>query len=103
MANSFQTGSAEMMQAVQQMQEVNEALQGNLRTLQSEVEGISGQWVGTAATAFANLMDKFNTDATKLNTDLQQISEAVAGNQKAYQASEDESHSSMTTILGGLG
>ena len=102
MAAQFQTGSAEMLAAVQSMDEVNQALQGNLSRLQSEVEGISGQWAGAAASAFTNLMAKFNDDATKLNRDLQQIGEAVAGNNKAYQAQEDSAQSSMTSILGGL-
>jgi WXG100 family type VII secretion target len=103
MAGNFQTGSAEMLQAVQRMEDVNQALQGNLRSLQSEVEGVSGQWVGTAATAFTNLMAKFNEDATRLNSDLQQMAEAVRGNQQAYQATEDAAQSSMSSILGGLG
>jgi WXG100 family type VII secretion target len=103
MAAQFTTGSAEMLAAVQQMEDVNSALQGNLKTLQSEVEGVSGQWAGAAATAFTTLMSKFNEDATKLNQDLSQIAEAVTGNQKTYQAQEDEAQSSMSQILGGLG
>lgn len=100
---SFQTGSDEMLRAVQGMQQTNEALQKNLSTLQSEVEGVGQGWVGTAATAFNNLMMKFHEDATKLNQDLQQISEAVAGNNTNYQSQEQEAQSSMTQILGGLG
>jgi WXG100 family type VII secretion target len=103
MAAQFTTGSSEMLAAVSSMNDVNSALQSNLRNLQSEVEGVAGQWSGAAATAFTNLMSKFNEDATKLNTDLQQISEAVAGNNQAYQAQEDEAQSSMSSILGGLG
>ena len=103
MAGNFQTGSAEMLAAVSNLRDVNQALQGNLSRLQSEVEGVSGAWQGAAATAFANLMSKFNEDATKLNQDLEQISEAVEGNQKAYQAQEDSAQSSMSSILGGLG
>jgi WXG100 family type VII secretion target len=103
MAGSFQTGSAEMLQAVKSMEETNQQLQGNLKNLESEVEGVASAWQGTAAAAFNTLMAKFNEDATKLNQDLNQISEAVTGNQKNYQAQEDESQSSMTSILGGLG
>jgi WXG100 family type VII secretion target len=102
MANSFQTGSAEMQQAVSSMEQVNQALQGNLKNLQSEVEQVASAWQGTAATAFANLMEKFNDDASKLNQDLEQIATAVSGNQKNYQAQEDSAQSSMSQILGGL-
>jgi WXG100 family type VII secretion target len=103
MAGTFQTGSTEMLQAVQGMESTNQSLQGNLRNLQSEVEQVAGAWKGTAATAFANLMDKFNTDAAALNNDLQQIADQVRGNQQAYQASEDNNSSSMSNILNGLG
>jgi ESAT-6 family protein len=102
MAGQFQAGSSEMLQAAQSMEQVNTALQGNIKNLQNEVETVAPSWQGTAATAFANLMAKFQEDATKLNQDLQQITEAMTGNQKAYQAQEDEQHSAMTQILGGL-
>ena len=102
MAGQFTTGSVEMLAAVSSMEQTNQALQGNLKNLQSEVEGVAASWAGTAASAFQSLMAKFNEDALKLNQDLQQIAEAVGSNQKAYQASEDEQHSTMTQILGGL-
>lgn len=102
MAGQFTTGSQELLQAVNSMEQVNTALQGNLKNLQSEVEGVSGAWRGAAASAFTNLMAKFNEDATKLNTNLQQIADAVRGNQQAYQTTEDEHTSTMTQVLGGL-
>ncbi|HEY3610495.1 MAG TPA: WXG100 family type VII secretion target [Pseudonocardiaceae bacterium] len=103
MANSFQTGSAQMLQAVKTMEDVNQALLGNLKNLQQEVETVAPAWKGAAAGAFTTLMAKFDEDAAKLNRDLGQIAEAVTGNQKAYQAQEDTTNSQMTNILGGLG
>jgi WXG100 family type VII secretion target len=102
MANSFQTGSAEMLQAVKTMEEVNQAMLGNLKTLQQEVEQVAPAWQGAAASAFTTLMAKFDEDAARLNRDLGQIAEATTGNQKAYQAQEDTTNSAMTQILGGL-
>jgi len=103
MAAQFTTGSPEMLAAVSSMEQANQALQGNIKNLQSEVEGVGGAWSGAAATAFSTLMAKFNEDATKLNTDLQQIADAVRSNNSTYQAQEDQAHSSMSQILGGLG
>jgi WXG100 family type VII secretion target len=99
---SFQTGSAEMLAAVKSMEEVNQSLQQSLKNLESEVEAVAGAWQGNAATAFNNLMMKFNEDATNLNKDLSQIAEAVTGNNSNYQAQEESAQSSMTSILGGL-
>ena len=98
----FTTGNAEMLAAVSNMEQVNQALQGNLRNLQNEVDNVASAWAGQAHTAFQTLMAKFNEDATKLNTNLQQISEAVRSNNQAYQAQEQDQQSSMTQILGGL-
>lgn len=98
----FTTGSTEMLQAVKTMEDVNQQLQGSLRALQGEVEQVAGAWKGSAATAFANLMARFNEDATKLNNDLQQISEAVSGNNKTYQANEENAQSSISGIMNGL-
>lgn len=98
----FTTGSSEMMQGVRSLQEMNESLQASLRQLQGEVESIGGSWSGAAATAFQNLMMRFNEDASKLNQNLQQMSEAMTGNNQAYQASEEANQSEMSKLLGGL-
>ncbi|HKN97625.1 MAG TPA: WXG100 family type VII secretion target [Pseudonocardiaceae bacterium] len=98
----FTTGSSEMMQGVRSLQEMNEHLQGSLKQLQGEVETVASQWTGSAATAFQNLMMRFNEDATKLNQNLQQMSEAMAGNNQAYQTSEESNQSEMSKLLGGL-
>lgn len=103
MAAQFTTGSPEMLAAVSSMEQANRALQGNIKNLQSEVEGVSGAWGGAAATAFTTLMGKFGEDAAKLNKDLQQIADAVRSNNTTYQAQEDQAQSSMSQILGGLG
>lgn len=102
MANQFTTGSAEMLQAVKSMEDVNQSLQGNLKNLASEVEQVAAGWKGTAATAFNTLMTKFNEDANKLNQDLAQIAEAVTGNQKNYQAQEDQASQSVSAIANAL-
>lgn len=103
MAGQFTTGSQEMLAAVQSMEEMNQQLQKNLSTLQNEVSEVAAQWRGAAASAFTTLMSQFNDDASKLNTDLSQIADAVRGNSQAYSANEDQAQSSMTSILGGLG
>lgn len=84
------------------MEDVNSQLQSNLRNIASEVEGVAGAWVGSASSAFQTLMNRFHEDATKLNQDLLQISQAVTGNKTAYVQQEQEQESQMNRILGGL-
>ncbi|HEX3791408.1 MAG TPA: WXG100 family type VII secretion target [Pseudonocardiaceae bacterium] len=98
----FTTGSPELLQAGKQLEDTNQQLMAALNSLEQEVEGVAGAWSGSAASAFQTLMQHFSDDAKKLNTDLDQISQAVTGNAKAYQQQEDESQQSLSSIISGL-
>jgi WXG100 family type VII secretion target len=100
----YQTGDAEMVAAVNSMEETNHQLQQALSTLRGEVEQVMGStWVGTAAAAFQTLMTKFDEDGTKLNNNLRQISEAVTGNKQAYVAQNEQVQQSVSSIASTLG
>lgn len=99
----YTTGADELLKAGQQMQDSNQQLQGNLAKLAGECEQIEGSWSGQAAAAFQNLMVRFQDDAKKLNTSLDQISEAIAGNANAYRQQEQEASESVSKIASALG
>jgi WXG100 family type VII secretion target len=103
MAGQFATGAAELQKAGQQMEDVNQQLMSNLSKLAGECEQIRGTWKGVAATAFANLMERFQTDAKNLNDSLQQISEAVGANATNYAQQEQEAQQSISHISSALG
>ncbi|HWC83909.1 MAG TPA: WXG100 family type VII secretion target [Pseudonocardiaceae bacterium] len=98
----YQTGAPELIQAGKQMESANEQLQANLKNVMSEVEGVAGAWSGQAHSAFVQLMDSFNTDAQKLNENLNKIAEAIAGSAQAYQRQEEESAQSVSSIASAL-
>jgi WXG100 family type VII secretion target len=99
----FATGAAELQKAGQQMQDANAQLQSNLAKLASECEQIKGTWKGQAAIAFANLMERFMTDAKNLNDSLDSISEAIVGNAANYARQEEEASQSISHISSALG
>jgi WXG100 family type VII secretion target len=103
MAGSFQTGSAELQKAGQQMMQTNQELQSNMAKLAGEVEQIQSTWKGQAATAFQTLMERFATDAKNLNTSLENIATAIDTNAKNYAQQEEEAKSSVSAIMNTLG
>ena len=98
----FQTGSQELQKAGQQMEDTNQQLMSNLSKLAGECEQIRGSWSGLAATAFGNLMDRFQSDAKNLNDSLTQISEAIGANASNYAQQEQEAQESMSKITSAL-
>ena len=99
----FKTGADELQKAGQQMEQTNQQLMGNLSKLAGECEQIRGTWNGAAATAFTNLMERFQSDAKNLNDSLNSISEAVTGNANAYRQQEQEAQDSISKITSALG
>ncbi len=103
MAGGFQTGSAELQKAGQQMMDTNQQLMSNLQSLMGEVEQIQSSWVGSAATAFQTLMQRFADDSKNLNTSLENIATAIDANAKNYAAQEQEAQQSVSAITNALG
>ena len=91
-----------MAKAAQQVQQVSESLQQQMRSLMSNLEPLAGSWKGSAATAFQQLMERFQGDSQKLSTALGNISTALDVNTKNYNAAEEQNASSIQSILGSL-
>lgn len=91
-----------MAKAAQQVQQVSESLQQQMRSLMSNLEPLASTWKGAAASAFQELMERFNGDSQKLTTALGNIANALDQNTKNYNASEDANASSIKNILTSL-
>jgi WXG100 family type VII secretion target len=91
-----------MAKAAQQVQQVSESLQQQMRSLMNNLEPLASTWKGTAATAFQQLMERFQGDSQKLSTALGNIANALDANTKNYNASEESNASSIKSILGSL-
>jgi WXG100 family type VII secretion target len=100
--SKFTTTAADMAKASQAVQQCVQDINSEMRQLQSSVEPLGSSWQGQAYQAFQQLMQRFNDDGQKLTQALQAIGEAIDSNNKAYVAVEEQNHSSISKLLGGL-
>ncbi len=100
---SFGTQFDVMAKAAQQVRQTSDEINGELNSLQSQLEPIAGSWQGSAASAFQQLMERWHTDAQKLTQALTGISEVLDQSNKSYTSTEESNHSEIAKILGGLG
>lgn len=103
MAGSFNTDAATMQKAAQQVDQVSQEISQELRSLLSQLEPVASSWKGAAASAFQQLITRWNEDANKLTQALQGISEMLNSTNKNYTQTEDANSSQIGQILSGLG
>ena len=103
MAGRYGTTTEEMQRAAQHVLQVNEQVQGRLAGLRGQLEPLAGAWRGEAATAFQQLMIRWDADARNLNEALRGIGEAISGSGRNYQQAEEAHTQSMSQIRSALG
>lgn len=103
MAGSFNTDAATMQRAAQQVQQVSEEINAELRSLQGNLDPVAASWRGSASSAFQQLMVRWSEDANKLTSALQGIAEMLESTNKNYSQVEESNHSQIANILSGLG
>ena len=89
--------------AAQHVYDVNSQIQSQLSNLLARLDPLMGTWQGSAATSFHALKDRWHQDATQLNAALRAIGEGLVKVQGNYQATEDTSQQSFTSITRKLG
>jgi WXG100 family type VII secretion target len=67
---------------------VKEDVEATLKQVWDQVMSLQGQWTGSAATAFTNMMTRFDGDAKKLNQALEAIAEQLGAAGGTYQEQE---------------
>jgi WXG100 family type VII secretion target len=103
MTQGFGTSVEEMQAAGKHVFTVNDTVQSDLATLRSRLTPLAGAWRGDAATAFATLMTRWDTEAKSLNDALRAIGESIQGSGVSYQAQEDQHTGDMSAIRAALG
>lgn len=88
--------------AQQKVTGVNEDVQATIKQVADTVMGLQGAWTGAAATAFQNMMIRFNDDATKLNQALLAIADQLGQAGGTYQQQEDAKLDSFGGLSGRL-
>lgn len=103
MSGNMRTTTDEMLLASKHVMDVNNGVQGELRTLQSKLAPLSGLWTGLAAAEFARLMARWDAGARSLNEALSSIGTAILTSGQSYEQNEDQQRQSMSSIGAVLG
>jgi WXG100 family type VII secretion target len=101
--SNFRTELSAMQTAAQHVFDVNAQIQSQLSSLQSRLDPLMGTWQGSAATSFQVLKERWHQDATQLNAALRAIGEGLVKVHGNYQATEETSQQSFTSITRKLG
>jgi WXG100 family type VII secretion target len=100
---ALEVTAAELDALAKRIISVDEETQGTLRQVSSSVDTVRASWTGDAATAFSNLMDRFQEDARKLQEALRTIAESIASSADVYARQEEDNSSSISNIATRLG
>jgi WXG100 family type VII secretion target len=101
--SNFRTELSTMQAASQHVFDVNAQIQSQLSNLLARLDPLMGTWQGSAATSFQVLKDRWHQDATQLNAALRGIGEGLVKVHGNYQATEEASQQSFTSITRKLG
>jgi WXG100 family type VII secretion target len=96
---SFRTEVGTTQVAARHVDEVANAIDGELRALDNRIQPITSTWSGPAASAFMALHERWLQDATKLRQVLGEISQGLVQNANLYQANEDQAAAAATNVM----
>ncbi|MEW1660567.1 WXG100 family type VII secretion target [Streptomyces sp. NPDC093707] len=103
MAGQFTTTHEEMVAFSGKIDSVNQAIQGELKRLESVVDQITSGWKGQAAASYHQLQSQVNEDGNRINQLLAEIKTAIDETSKNYTASEDEQAQSISHVTAQAG
>ena len=101
--SNFRTELATMHVASQHVYDVNAQIQSQLSNLLTRLDPLMGTWQGSAATSFQVLKERWHQDASQLNAALRPIGDGLVKVHSNYQATEETSQQSFTSITRKLG
>ncbi len=96
--SNFRAELSTMHVAAQHVNDVNAQIQSQLSTLLARLDPLMSTWQGSAATSFQVLKDRWHQDATQLNTALKAIGEGLVKVHDSYNATEENTQQSFTSI-----
>jgi WXG100 family type VII secretion target len=101
--SNFRADLSTMQAASQHVLDVNAQIQSQLSTLLARLDPLMSTWQGSAATSFQVLKDRWHQDATQLNTTLHAIGDGLGKVRSSYNATEENTQQSFTSITRKLG
>ena len=92
----------EMRAGAARIIDVDGQISQRLSQLRNELAPLAGQWQGASATAFTNLMARYDSNALKISQALQAIAEQVQGSSATYVTEEEAQSQSFSGISNAL-
>ena len=100
MAETTQVTQSELDSAAKRFEEVNGELQGMLKTLLGELEGMRQQWQGAGGRSFEAVKSAWSADLANLNTNLLETAAGIRSSGRNYEASDLEASRRMQAAQG---
>lgn len=98
----FTTETQQMQTASTHVASVNQSIASLLSALRAEVATAPAHFKGNAARTFAQLMERYDQDAARLNQALRGISEQIQSSGKSYQAQDEAQSDALRASGSGL-
>ncbi|HTK65232.1 MAG TPA: WXG100 family type VII secretion target [Pseudonocardia sp.] len=102
MAGGFTGTPEQFSRAHGQVNDTKQAMDSNLKQLQSAIEATQPGWQGSAAGVFNQVMEAFNEKSAKLNQALQDISDMLQKSGVQYDTQEQNVHSQLSSLQSAL-
>jgi WXG100 family type VII secretion target len=100
MAPTTQVTQSELDAAARRFEEVNGELQGMLKTLMSELEGMKQEWQGAGGRSFEAVKAAWSVDLDNLNRNLLETASGIKSSGQNYDATDTDA-SAMMNHVGG--
>ena len=103
MAGEVSAADGALKAGAAQVAQTRGELQQQLSALEGRLNGIGAQWQGQGAVAFTALMQRWNEDARKITSALNEFEQNLLSSQNTYTATDDAQSATMARLTGRLG
>jgi len=93
MTGPFRVDQATLASAASDVRSTRAEVDGQLKSLQGNVEELGAAWKGQAATGFASLMNRWNQDIVKLLTAMDEIADLLDKSGNVHAVNDEEQNS----------
>lgn len=98
----YTTSQEAMAQGAAKVDEAHSQITSHIANLRTVVDTMLGGWRGEAATAFTQVHAAFEQQATKINTSLRQMHEALLATHRTYGTQESDQTQSLSGLAGQI-
>jgi len=102
MAGEFSRADQALTRGATFVQSAKSDLEGQLGTLRGQLEGIGSAWQGGASTAFQTTMTRWNEDARKIISALDEFEANLRSSDQTYSSTDDAQSATFNKFQGRL-